>query len=109
MVRPAPGSVLPGRGVGAAFAGETVRSEPGSVLPGRDAGAAFAGEAAREGGGHGAARGTEGVERLRIVRQHPDAALHPVRGGPGEVQELFGRLPALARQAAEVRAPVFDP
>ena len=71
---------------GAAFVGGRVRPAlglvllgsllPGSALLGRRTGAAFfAGEAPREGGGHRAVRGPEGVERVRIVGQHPDASL----------------------------------
>ena len=73
------------------------------------AGAAFSGETAREGGSHGPVRGTEGVERVRIVHQHPDAALHPRRGNPGETHELLGRLATLASQATETRLLVLEP
>ena len=77
--------------------------------PARRAGAAFSGETAREGSGHRAIGGTESVERVRIVHQHSDAALHPGRGNPRDTYELLGRLAALARQAAEARLLVLEP
>ena len=89
---------------GVGDAGE-IQQDEGELkgLPARRTNAAFACETAREGGGHDAIRGTEGVERVRIGHQHPNAALHSVRGNRGQAHELPGHLPALARQVAEPR------
>ena len=98
-------------GIGGVCDTRKIQQDEGELKgpPARRAGAAFSGETAREGGSHGPVRGTEGIERVCIVHQHPDAALHPRRGNPGETHELLGRLPALARQAAETRVLVLEP
>ena len=101
----------PALGIGRIGDAGEIQQDEGELKgpPARRTGGAFACETAREGGGHGAIRGTEGVERVRIGRQHPNAALHSVRGNPGHAHELPGHLPALAGQATEPRLLVVEP
>ena len=93
------------------YAGEVQQDEGELERPpaGLGPGGSFASEAACESGGDGTVRGAKGVERVRVVRQQANPALHPIRGDPGEAQELLGGCQALARQSAEVGAPGFDP
>ena len=72
-------------------------------------GGSFTSKAACESGGDGPIRGAKGVKRVCVVRQQANPALHPIRGDPGEAQELLGGCQALACQSTEVGAPGFDP